>query len=73
MNYRFCPLCATPLEWLSALEDSGLKERLRCAAACGWTHWNNPTPVLAAIIECTDRAGACCWPQRSLVGATCSR
>jgi NADH pyrophosphatase NudC (nudix superfamily) len=56
MNYRFCPLCATPLEWLSALEDSGLKERLRCGG-CGWTHWNNPTPVLAAIIECTDREG----------------
>ena len=56
MNYRFCPQCATPLEWLPALEDSGMKERLRCAG-CGWTHWNNPTPVLAAIIECTDRDG----------------
>ena len=56
MNYRFCPQCAALLEWLPALEDSGMKERLRCAA-CGWTHWNNPTPVLAAIIECTDRGG----------------
>ena len=56
MSYRFCPQCATPLEWLPALEDSGMKERLRCAG-CGWTHWNNPTPVLAAIIECTDREG----------------
>ena len=56
MNYRFCPLCATPLEWLPALEDSGIKERLRCAG-CGWTHWNNPTPVLAAVIECSDRDG----------------
>jgi NAD+ diphosphatase len=29
---------------------------MRCAA-CGWTHWNNPTPVLAAIVECADRGG----------------
>ena len=54
--YRFCPSCATPLEWLPAMEDSGPKERLRCVG-CGWTHWNNPTPVLAAVIECADREG----------------
>jgi NADH pyrophosphatase NudC (nudix superfamily) len=53
-EYRFCPHCATPLEWLGALEDSGHKQRLRCAA-CGFTHWNNPTPVLAAVIECADQ------------------
>jgi NADH pyrophosphatase NudC (nudix superfamily) len=41
---------------IAAQEDSGPKERLRCAA-CGWTHWNNPTPVLAAVIECADREG----------------
>jgi len=35
---------------LAQQEDSGLKERLRCPA-CDWTHWNNPTPVLAAVIE----------------------
>lgn len=55
-EHRFCPNCATPLEWLSQLEDGGAKERLRCIA-CGWTHWNNPTPVLAAVIECSDREG----------------
>jgi len=55
-GYRFCPNCATPLEWLGSLEDGGHKERLRCPA-CGWTHWNNPTPVLAAVIECADRDG----------------
>ena len=41
---------------LSAQEDSGPKTRLRCPA-CGYTHWNNPTPVLAAVIELTDRDG----------------
>jgi NAD+ diphosphatase len=55
-EHRFCPNCATPLEWLPALEDSGQKERLRCPG-CAWTHWNNPTPVLAAVIECADREG----------------
>jgi NADH pyrophosphatase NudC (nudix superfamily) len=53
-EFRFCPNCANPLEWLSLIEDGGAKERLRCTA-CGWTHWNNPVPVLAAVIECTDR------------------
>jgi len=54
--YRFCPPCGTALEPVEQLEDGGLKTRLRCPA-CGWTHWNNPTPVLAAIIECADRGG----------------
>ena len=53
---RFCLHCGGVLQLLTALEDSGAKERLRCAA-CGWTHWNNPTPVLAAVIECSDREG----------------
>jgi len=49
-QFRFCPHCAAPLAPLVQLEDGGEKERLRCAA-CGFTHWNNPTPVLAAVIE----------------------
>ena len=32
------------------MEDGCEKARLRCPA-CDWTHWNNPTPVLAAVIE----------------------
>lgn len=48
--YRFCPACASPLALLTRLEDSGDKERLRCPT-CDFTHWNNPTPVLAAIVE----------------------
>ena len=68
-EYRFCPNCATPLQWVTQAEDGGDKSRLRCLA-CQWTHWNNPTPVLAAVIECTDRDGqlllACnaAWPGR---------
>ena len=55
-GFRFCPACATPLALITQAEDGGDKERLRCAA-CGFTHWNNPTPVLAAVIECSDREG----------------
>ncbi len=53
-DYRFCPRCAGALAPIGQSEDGGHKVRLRCAA-CGWTHWNNPTPVLAAVIECEDR------------------
>ena len=53
---RYCPQCATPLAPLEQQEDGGVKLRLRCPA-CSWTHWNNPTPVLAAVIECVDRDG----------------
>jgi len=53
---RFCLACGQPLAPQVLDEDGGPKERLRCAA-CGWTHWNNPTPVLAAIVECSDREG----------------
>ena len=48
VQYR--PTCATPLQCVVQAEDGGDKERLRCPA-CGFTHWNNPTPVLAAIVE----------------------
>ena len=68
-NIRHCPMCATPLAFRSELEDGGLKDRLRCPA-CEFTHWNNPTPVLAAVIECADREGQillarnAAWPGR---------
>ena len=55
-GFRFCPGCAGALALITQAEDGGDKARLRCAA-CGFTHWNNPTPVLAAVIECTDRGG----------------
>ena len=48
--FKYCPQCATPLEMLTRLEDGGEKARLRCPA-CDYTHWNNPTPVLAAVVE----------------------
>ena len=68
-KYNYCPSCATTLTLIEGLEDGGPTSRLRCPA-CRWTHWNNPTPVLAAIIECTDRDGRvllarnAAWPGR---------
>jgi len=62
--FRFCPSCATPLELIPKQEDGGWVERLRCIA-CDWTHWNNPTPVLAAVIEIEGRillARNAAWP-----------
>ena len=47
---KFCPACATPLALIEEVEDGGPKTRLRCPA-CGHTHWNNPVPVLAAIVQ----------------------
>lgn len=49
-EFRFCPNCATPLAMITEMEDGGEKARLRCPA-CDFTHWNNPTPVLAGVIE----------------------
>jgi NAD+ diphosphatase len=39
---------------ITAQEDAGDVQRLRCPA-CSWTHWNNPTPVLAAIVQYNDQ------------------
>jgi NAD+ diphosphatase len=56
MSFNFCPQCATALAPIEQVEDGGPKTRLRCTA-CEFTHWNNPTPVLAAVVECVDRGG----------------
>ena len=56
MSFKFCPQCATALAPTLQIEDGGPKTRLRCTA-CDFTHWNNPTPVLAAVVECVDRGG----------------
>lgn len=47
MSYKFCPRCATPLH-VGAV-DMG-PARLRCPA-CDFVHWDNPVPVVAAIVE----------------------
>jgi NAD+ diphosphatase len=49
-NFKFCPQCATALSWVASEEDGGPKFRWRCTT-CSFVHWNNPTPVLAAVVE----------------------
>ena len=64
--YKFCPQCATALQPITEMEDGGAKERLRCPA-CNWTHWNNPTPVLAAVVQYQDKvllARNAAWPPK---------
>ena len=41
--YKFCPSCAAPLA-LRAGDG-------RLACTCGYVHWDNPVPVVAAIVE----------------------
>jgi NADH pyrophosphatase NudC (nudix superfamily) len=65
-EFRFCPVCATPLAMIGMEEDGGFTQRLRCPA-CGFTHWNNPTPVLAAIVEMDGHillARNAAWPTK---------
>ena len=62
--FKFCPQCATPLEFITQAEDGGDKMRLRCKV-CDYTHWNNPTPVLAGIVEVDGQvllARNAAWP-----------
>lgn len=61
-HYRFCPRCAAPLK----VALHGGRERPGCAS-CGWVHWDNPTPVVAAVIEYEGKvllARNVAWPPR---------
>ena len=45
---RYCPRCTTPLE---DREDGG-KDRRACPDLdCGYIYYDNPTPVVAALVE----------------------
>ena len=52
--WRFCPVCAAPLVAREMDDDGGSRLRMACGA-CAFVHWNNPTPVLAAIVEYQGR------------------
>lgn len=50
--YKFCPRCTQTLEVHLDTSDGGARERRRCPdPKCGFVHWNNPVPVVAAIVE----------------------
>lgn len=45
---KFCPQCGCEL----TLSEVDGRERLKCtSASCAYVYWDNPTPVVAAIVE----------------------
>jgi len=48
MAYQHCPQCAQPLQE----RVEGEAARMACPdTGCGFVHWDNPVPVVAAIVE----------------------
>lgn len=61
-SLKFCPLCT---EALSVKSISG-RDRLTCPVD-HWTHWDNPLPVLAALVEIDGKiivARNAAWPPK---------
>jgi NAD+ diphosphatase len=65
MTYTYCPTCAAPLVERADNDDGG---KLRLACPDGhWTHWDNPLPVLAALVEIDGHillARNAAWPEK---------
>lgn len=62
-DYQFCPRCATRL---TVLPLAG-RERNACPS-CHFTHWNNPLPVMAALIQVGEEillARNAAWPPKT--------
>lgn len=58
-KFNFCPRCGSPLA-----TESGA--RPACSKRCGFVHYDNPTPVVAAIVEHEGKvllARNRAWPQ----------
>lgn len=60
---RYCLQCGGALEW----RPVGGLDRWACVAgACGWVLWDNPVPVVAAVVEYQGRvllARNVAWPE----------
>jgi NADH pyrophosphatase NudC (nudix superfamily) len=59
--YQFCPSCASSL----ITRAHAGRDRLLCPQ-CDWVHWDNPLPVLAALVEYEGRillARNAAWPE----------
>jgi NAD+ diphosphatase len=61
---KFCPQCGQAL--VKAKIDG--RTRLRCSAPdCDFVHWDNPTPIVAAIVEidgCVVLTRSKGWPEK---------
>ncbi len=64
--FRYCPVCATALIERPDAAEAG---KLRLACPDGhWVHWDNPLPVLAALVEIDGRillARNAAWPAKT--------
>jgi NAD+ diphosphatase len=62
-DYKFCPRCSATFSF----RPLGGKDRAHCES-CGFTHWNNPTPVVAAIVQYGEDillARNAAWPPKT--------
>jgi NADH pyrophosphatase NudC (nudix superfamily) len=51
-TYSFCPRCGKPLAQRPITDVEGITApRRACEPACGFVHWNNPVPVVGALVE----------------------
>ena len=60
---KFCPKCASPLEFRHI---DGVVRKACVSPDCGFVHWDNPVPVVAALIEHQGKillARNSQWPQ----------
>lgn len=46
--FNYCPRCANPLD---TRRIEGVGRRACGAPGCGFVHWDNPLPVVAALVE----------------------
>lgn len=47
-SFVYCPKCAASL---SIQQRAGRDRQVCSAPGCGFVHWGNPTPVVAALVE----------------------
>jgi NAD+ diphosphatase len=62
-SFVYCPMCAAPL--VDKLVDA--ESRRVCSAGCGFVHFDNPIPVVAAVVEYEGAvvlAHNRAWPRR---------
>jgi NAD+ diphosphatase len=64
-DIKFCPVCTQELIWQTDEQEAG-RLRKRCPDG-HWTHWDNPVPVLAALVEFEGKimlARNAAWPEK---------
>lgn len=64
-DIKFCPVCTQELIWQTDEHEAG-RLRKRCPDG-HWTYWDNPVPVLAALVEFDGKimlARNAAWPEK---------